>query len=200
MKKIFLLLTLVTVFSLLFCSCRNNEEEKVDDGMTEEEKIEAMLDTKIEESVECYYSLYSDNGYENYVLAFPDMYLKGYQKDLDYTDEQFESAMQNATEVRLGMRDELYGDATYHIDYVLVNEGEFSESYEREILDSLSAFCHIPYGTVSDMKKMSYSVTTYGVDEDTSEIVNEETRLDELCLIYIKGEGWYVSPTHFEFS
>lgn len=200
MKKLFLLLVLVMAFSLLFCSCTKDKEEVEDDIMTEEERIEALFDTKIEESVGCYYSLYTDEGYENYILAFPTKYIEGYQKELGYTDEQFDEAMKNATEVRHNMRDETYEGATYHIDYVLVNEGEFSESYERDILDSLSAFCHIPYGTVSDMKKMSYSVTTYGVDEDTSEIVNEETRLDELCLIYIKGDGWYVSPTHFEFS
>lgn len=199
MKKIVLFISvLLCIFAFSACSDNGQTEVPVVTPNSVDEDVESLFDITTEEAVACYYSLLTEDGFGNYVLGFPPEWRKGYQDLLGYNDEEFEEAMNNATYTLHVNRDFDYQGAEYKIEYELVGEREVEgDEYDR-IMKDLTAYCFMSKGSVEKMIKQTYSVHTYGYFEDTNEVVNENTAEEEICLLYIKGEGWYISPTNFQ--
>ena len=207
MKKIFILALVYLLAVSLLVSCSDDKPKTetkapVEAPVTEEPSdpgYDSRFDNTVEDAVECYFSLLTEDGYENYILAFPEEFMKGHQALLEYTDEEMEAAIKYDTEKLHINRDEKYGDAEFHIEYTLKETIEVSEERKASIISDLEDYCYMTPGTVKDIVEYKYLVITYGIDKNTGERVLEEEQSVTLALLYIKEAGWYVSPTNFEF-
>ena len=191
MKKILLITLLISLLLLVSCSDEPAlplEGPVINDPLT---------DTTEADSVACYYSLKTEDGFENYILAFPPEWRAGYQGVLEYDDETFATAIHNATETIHSIRDEEYGYSTYNIEYEFVEEREITGSEYQNLTKELADYCYMTRSSITEMKESTYSVHTYGLTE-LGEVVNEATELEKLYLVFIEGDGWYVSPHNFD--
>ena len=192
MKKIILALALVlTIFALVACT-----DEPVGTPVQEGFVNDPATDAIDSESVACYYSLLTELGFENYILAFPAEWRRGYQELLEYDDETFAEAINNATETFHIQRDEDYQGYPFQIEYNLVSEREVTGSELNTLVNELVDYCFMTKSTIEKMKAQTYSVHTYAVADDGT-LVNDQTVEEEIYLVFIKDDGWYVSPHEY---
>lgn len=192
MKKVLLAVLLVSLalFALVACT---DEPAAVEEKLPVNDPATDAIDS---ESVACYYSLLTELGFDNYILAFPAEWRRGYQELLEYDDATFAEAIANATESFHAQRDVDYEGAEFHIEYSLVDEraieGEEFDSLVKELVD----YCFMTKSTIEKMKEQTYSVHTYGLTADGI-LVNSQTVEEKLYLVFIKDDGWYVSPHEY---
>lgn len=196
MKKIITLILALTLALFTFVSCSDKPEEtKNKYGLTSEQ--EALTNLVAEESVACYYSLLTEDGFGNYILAFPTEWREGYQAELEYDDATFDEAIQNATETVHAQRDYDYDGNEFHIEYAFkserVVEGKELDNLIKELVD----YCYMSKDTIVNMKAQTYTVHTYAIAADGT-YFNEATVDEELYLVEVKDEGWYVSPHEYK--
>lgn len=192
MKKIILALALVLTL-LTLTACTDKPEAPISE---EGYKNDPATDAIDSESVACYYSLLTELGFENYILAFPAEWRRGYQELLEYDDETFAEALKNATESLHTQRDQDYEGYPFNIEYELVSEREVTGSELDSLVKELVDYCFMTKSTIEKMKAQTYSVHTYALADDGS-LVNSQTVEEELYLVFIKDDGWYVSPHEY---
>lgn len=197
MKKLIFLFALLGVALLLLVSCAKETPIVDNPENADEESAYDPTNTTEEESVACYYSLKTEDGFENYILAFPSEWRRGYQAVLEYDDETFDIAIANATETVHSVRDEEYENAEFNIEYELVSERDITDDEFITLTTELSDYCYMPLGTVAKMKAQTYAVHTYGITAG-GEIIKDETIKEELYMVFINNDGWYVSPHNFD--
>ena len=195
MKKIVILISALLLLTFVSCSDKPEEQPKNKYGLTSEE--EALTNLVAEESVACYYSLLTEDGFGNYILAFPTEWREGYQAELEYDDETFDEAIRYATEALHAQRDEDYGGNEYHIEYTFKGERKIEDKELKNLIDELVEFCYMSRDSILGMKAQTYTVHTYAVAGDGT-YVNEQTVDEELYFVEVKDEGWYVSPHEFK--
>ncbi len=195
MKKTVILLLALLLLAFVSCSKEVQEETKNKYGLTSEQ--EALTNLVAEESVACYYSLLTEDGFGNYILAFPTEWREGYQAELEYDDETFDLAIRNATETLHAQRDYDYEGNEYHIEYTFKGERKIEDKELKNLINELVDFCYMSRDTILGMKAQTYTVHTYAVAEDGT-FVKEQTVDEELYLVEVKDEGWYVSPHEYK--
>ena len=207
-EKIFTLSLVVLLAVSLLVSCsdetpKTNPKAPTENTPATEEPAtpgyDSRFDNTIEDAVDCYFSLLTEDGFDNYFLAFPEEFRKGHQELLGYTDEEMDAAIAYDTEKVHTNRDEKYGGAEFHIEYTLQEKSEIPAERKANIISDLEDYCYITPGTIEDIIEYKYFVVTYGIDKSTGDRVLEEEQSVTLALLYIKEDGWYVSPTNFEF-
>ena len=156
------------------------------------------FDNTVEDAAACYYSLLTEDGFGNYLLAFPTEFVDGYQNELGYDDATFEEAINNATYSLHVNRDEKYSGYEFHIEYNHIDEEEVTGQEMLTLLDDLSNYCYMTKSTIERVVKHTYDVVTYGYDPENDQVYSHEQENEVLTMLYITGEGWYVSPTNFE--
>lgn len=191
MKRIILISFILLVSLCLLVSCADNTDTPDDNG------YDTRFDNTAEDAVACYFSLLTEDGFGNYLLAFPTEFVEGYQSELEYDDETFKIAIDNATESLHINRDETYQGAEYNIEYTLVTEKELDEKEKKDIISDLVNYCYMTENTIEKVAEQVYEVHTYGVTESGEKIM-EQTYNKILNLVYIKEDGWYISPNEFE--
>ena len=191
MKKIIFLLGLLAAFFVLLISCadENTNTPVVPENVPEEAVAVG------EDAVATYYSL-KTQGFGKYLEAFPTEWRAGFQRTLEYTDEQFAEAVANANETIHSQLYDEYGEAACCIEYEFIGEREIPEEEYKTLTDELSRYLYVSAGTIEDIKAQTYSVVTYGVDLD-GYVVNEQFSEEELYMLNITGEGWKVSPHEY---
>ncbi len=192
MKRIFFALALVLTLSVFVACSDEPAKAPVQEGIVNDPATDA-IDS---ESVACYYSLLTEMGFGNYILAFPAEWRRGYQELLEYDDETFAEAINNATESLHAQRDEDYQGYPFNIEYSLVSECEITGSEFDTLVKELVDYCFMTKSTIEKMKAQTYSVHTYAIAVDGS-LVNSQTVEEELYLVFIKDDGWYVSPHEY---
>lgn len=193
MKRIIYLMVLLALTFVLLISCAKDETPKDEN----EENPEALTNTLTEEAVACYYSLKTEDGFENYILAFPTEWRVGYQGVLGYDDETFAEAIANGTTTVHNLRDEEYQYSEFHIEYELVSERAIEGEEYNTLSKELQDYCYMTSSTIEEMMAQTYSVHTYGITTD-GKIIKDETINEELIMLYITDEGWCVSPHCFD--
>ena len=198
MKRLIFLITILGAILLLLVSCAEEPQTpETPENADAENAYDPLTNTTEEESVACYYSLKTEDGFENYILAFPTEWRKGYQALLEYDDETFDIAIANATETVHSLRDEEYEYSEFHIEYEFVSEREITGDEYNTLTKELSDYCYMTLSTIEAMKAQTYSVHTYGVAADGT-LIKDETVNEELYMVFIKDDGWYVSPHCFD--
>lgn len=198
MKRLIFLFALLGVALLLLISCADEPNTPVaPENSDNESNYDPLTNTTEEESVACYYSLKTEDGFENYILAFPTEWREGYQALLEYDDETFDIAIKNATETVHSLRDEEYEYSEFHIEYEFVSEREITGDEFNTLTKELSDYCFMTRSSIEKMKAMTYSVHTYGVTADGI-VIKDETVNEELYMVFIPDDGWYVSPHCFD--
>ena len=185
MKKIFTLSLVVLLAVSLLVSCSDETPKTDPKAPTENTPV-------TEEPATPGY----DSRFDNYFLAFPEEFRKGHQELLGYTDEEMDAAIAYDTEKVHTNRDEKYGGAEFHIEYTLQEKSEIPAERKANIISDLEDYCYITPGTIEDIVEYKYFVVTYGIDKSTGDRVLEEEQSVTLALLYIKEDGWYVSPTN----
>ncbi|MBR6632794.1 MAG: hypothetical protein IKL05_00650 [Clostridia bacterium] len=197
MRKNILFFVLVIVALCVFTACADKPVETVTPDNLDE-GYDTRFDNTVEDAAACYFSLLTEDGFGNYILAFPETFIKGYQRELEYDDATFEEAINNATYTLHVNRDIKYDGAEYHIEYSLEGEREIEGTERDNIVNDLAKYCYMPSGNIEKVVEYSYLVHTYGVVQDSGDIVVEEDYTENITMLYIAGEGWYVSPTEFQ--
>ncbi len=199
MKKI-ILIALATLLVFSFASCADEPDATVtpNDTQVEEPGYDPRFDSKVEEVADCYFSLLTEDGFGNYLLAFPTEFVEGYQKELEYDDATFEEAINNATYTLHVNRDEKYAGYEFHIEYNEIDHKEVSAEDAAALIKDLSMYCYMTPSNIEKVMEYTYDVVTYGWDPDNEQRVMEEQENKKLTMLYIKEEGWFVSPTNFE--
>ena len=191
MKKIIFLFGLLAVFFVLLISCA----KEIPETPVAPENLPTEAVAVGEDAVTDYYSIKIE-GFGKYLEAFPTEWRTGLQKTLEYTDEQFAEAVANADGTIDSQLQDEYGDADYYIEYEFKGEREIDEEEYKTLMDELTRFLYMTGSTIEDIKAQTYSVVTYGVDFE-GYIVNEQFKEEELYMLYIKDEGWKVSPHEY---
>ena len=189
MKRIIVLLGLLLAVFLLLVSCSDKTDTpEIDDFQAEAVGADA---------VSAYYSLKTNGGFADYLSAFPEEWLIGYQKEqLGYDDDTFAIAVENAGETVKTMLEEEFSGATVYVEYTFSAEREIPENEYNDIMKELVDYLYISQNTVEDIKAQIYSVRTYAVD-DNGNVVSDQTEDEELYMLYITQEGWKVSPHEY---
>lgn len=201
MRKNILVLVIVIIALCVFTACSDEPVDTNTPGIVDEYIIDGYdtrFDNTVEDAAACYFSLLTEDGFGNYLLAFPDAFVKGYQSELEYDDATFEEAINNATYTLHVNRDIQYDGAEYNIEYSLEGEREIEGTEKDAIINDLVKYCHMASGNIERVVEYSYYVRTYGVVLDSGDIVMEQEDTEKLTMLYITGEGWYVSPTEFQ--
>lgn len=198
MKKIlFAVMALLAVFLMVSCGDKPvNDTEATD--VTKLPDYDTRFDNTVEDAAACYFSLLTEDGFGNYLLAFPEEFIKGYQNELEYDDATFKEAIDNATYTLHVTRDSKYMGYEFHIEYDYLSDTEITGEEKSALLKDLAAYCYMTESTIEKVVEYTYDVVTYGLDTETDEIFMEEQENKKLTMLYITGEGWYVSPTNFE--
>ena len=209
MKKILISFIIATLSLSLLISCSEEKKTPTTNAPVEQTPAEntegspsdydSRFDNTVEDAVACYYSLMTEDGYENYLLAFPEEYIEGHKALIEYTDELWAEAIKTDTEKVYANRDEKYGYAEFHIEYKQVETIELSEEEKTTIINDLVDFCYMSASDIEQIVSYKYLVHTYGVDTSTGDIVCDEELGETLTLLYLKERGWYVSPTNCQF-
>ncbi len=182
-------------FSLL-ASCADKDTIPENDDIILE--YDDSHERKADESIDYFFSLLTEKGYSNYILAFPPEYLRGYQLELGYDDATFKEALDNATYAFHSNRDVTYGGLEYHIEYELVEEKEWEILDATDLIGDLREYCYMKTSSITNVVDKTYFVRTYGLDTEMGDIYSEETSNEVVTMLYIEGEGWYVSPTELQ--
>ncbi len=196
MKKIAILFVLLAL--LMLVACKDEPAENVNENENEENIEESFYNTE-EEVIFCYFSLLTEDGFGNYLLAFPEEFRKGYQKDigLENDSETFDQVIENATYTLHVTRDTQYDGAEYHIEYELDSKIEMTDKEKEALLSDLEDYCHMTLSTIEKVELHRYNVSEYGIDVEGN-IINEQNAVEDINMLYITGEGWCVSPNEFE--
>lgn len=199
MKKIYLIMVILALLTLVACG----DEPAIEPGTVTDEGLivpeyDARFDNTVEDAAACYFSLLTEDGFGNYLLAFPEEFVDGYQAILEYDDETFQEAIDNATYSLHANRDDKYMGYDFRIEYTHIDEREITGSERDVIVNDLEAYCYMTPSTIEKVVEHTYDVVTYGLDLDTDEVYSHEQENKKLVMLYITGAGWYVSPTNFE--
>lgn len=199
MKKIYLIMVILALLTLVACG----DEPAIEPGTVTDEGLivpeyDARFDNTVEDAAACYFSLLTEDGFGNYLLAFPEEFVDGYQAILEYDDETFQEAIDNATYSLHANRDDKYMGYDFRIEYTHIDEREITGSERDVIVNDLEAYCYMTPSTIEKVVEHTYDVVTYGLDLDTDEVYSHEQENKKLVMLYISGAGWYVSPTNFE--
>lgn len=191
MKKIIVLFGLLAALFVLLISCadENTDIPVTPQDLGKEPEIVGA------DAVALYYSLKTE-GFEKYIESFPTEWRAGLQRDLEYTDEQFNEALINSTETVFTQLEDDYQGADFYIEYEYIDEREIPEDEYSVLMDELSSYLYMSTDTIEGIKAQIYSVHTYGIDAD-GYVVNDRTVNEELYMLNITGEGWKVSPHEY---
>ena len=203
MKRILIgALACLMLFAMVSCKNDTAETPENDENVIIDENgliHDPRFDNTVEDAAACYYSLLTEDGFGNYILAFPTEFIEGYQhQSLEYDDATFEEAIRNATYTLHVNRDEKYMGYEFHIEYNHLSEEEVTGEERLALLDDLANYCYMTKSTIERVVNHTYDVVTYGYDPENDEIYYQEQENDVVTMLYITGEGWYVSPTNFE--
>lgn len=190
-------------------SCKNDTPDNTETPNDEEQYLirdeegnilhDTRFDNTVEDAAACYYSLLTEDGFGNYILAFPTEFIDGYQHEaLEYDDATFDEAIKNATYTLHVNRDEKYMGYEFHINYSHESEEEVTGNERLALLEDLETYCYMTKSTIEKVVNHTYNVETYGYDPVNDETYSHEQKTEVLTMLYITGEGWYVSPTNFE--
>ncbi len=201
MKKLIILISVLTL--VLFASCTDEKEPaSTPDNLGGDVILDDVYDTRfdqtVEEAVACYFSLLTEDGFGNYIMAFPEDFRKGYQADLGYDDKTFDEAINNATELLHAGLDEKYAGAQYIIEYEHRGEEELTGAERDQLVHDIVEYCHMNEGVIEKVVNHTYLVSEYGYDEINDAVVNYEDYEEVLTMLYVTGEGWVVSPNEFQ--
>ena len=125
MKKIIILISALLLLTFVSCSDKPEEQPKNKYGLTSEE--EALTNLVAEESVACYYSLLTEDGFGNYILAFPAEWREGYQAELDMVEYMFENirkkiSASSANDLKIqALPSKLFAPGDRFMDLVTIN-------------------------------------------------------------------------------
>ena len=191
-------MTVLALFALASCTNQPTETPETPDDIIIEPEYDSRFDNTVEEAAACYLSLLTDDGFGNYLLAFPEEFVDGYQASLEYDDATFQEAIDNATYSLHANRDDKYMGYEFHIDYSHVEEREITGEEKSTLIKDLSNYCYMTPSTIEKVVEHTYNVETYGLDVTTDEIYSMEQENKKLVMLYITQSGWYVSPTNFE--
>lgn len=199
MKKIILIaLAALLTFTCAACSDKPDETVTPNDIQNEVPGYDPRFDNTVEDAAACYFSLLTEDGFGNYLLAFPTEFVDGYQKELEYDDATFQEAIDNATYTLHVNRDEKYSGYEFVIEYDYLSHTELAMEDAASLIKDLSAYCYMTPATIEKVAEYTYDVVTFGWDALNEQRVMEEQENKKLTMLYITGEGWYVSPTNFE--
>ena len=192
-------MVILALLTLVACG----DEPALEPGTVTEEGLivpeyDTRFDNTVEDAASCYFSLLTEDGFGNYLLAFPEEFVDGYQAILEYDDETFQEAIDNATYSLHANRDDKYMGYDFRIEYTHIDEREITGSERDVIVNDLEAYCYMTPSTIEKVVEHTYDVVTYGLDLDTDEVYSHEQENKKLVMLYITGAGWYVSPTNFE--
>lgn len=203
MKKIQLIFLILTVFSLVLCSCKKDDGDKADtvggnentDISSDEENDADFL--PISHATECYFTFYSTGAFDSYLAAFPNDWVDFYAEKLGTDADGFYEKVISASEREVEDRSVLYGN--YTIEYLTLAEEALSESEVEEIKNSMTEW-GIDSERLSDSKRCYYMLSYVSAD-DNSDVIYQQT----VVVRFIKlsktdnGDdyGWYVLPDDY---
>lgn len=214
MKKILFTMLVMALALFVFASCSNkpkpgtipsNSGDTATPNESAQENNDSEFDTRfdntVEDAVSCYFSLLTEDGYGNYILSFPEEFIRGYQHiALEYDDAQFKEAIDNDIYSAHANRDEKYMGNEFHIDYKYISDVEVTGDKKEALISDLVNYCYMSRSSIEKVVEYTYDVQTYGINVATDEVYNHEQENKKLTLLYISGAGWYVSPTNFELN
>ncbi|MBR5459634.1 MAG: hypothetical protein IKV53_02095 [Clostridia bacterium] len=212
MKKLILFLTLILAVAVVFTACK---KEEVVETPTPDEEIdysEYFLNPR-EEAELCYLSFFDSSDFGSYIFAYPESSIEYFakKKGMEYYDycDMIEKQCEELAKTRIA----LYGE-DFKVGYVSVLD-EKIEGEDFETLKSELGNYGIDTATVTKAFRGHYQYTLFNAEDpeidengvtehnfgkvpEDAEILFNSTVV--FTLIYIEDDGWYVSPTDYEFK
>ncbi len=196
MKRIIVLALLALLLGAiaLMVSCSDEEEEKVPEKTpSAEENYEDMFIQTREDTELSFFSFFGREGFDSYILSFPIEWVEKEWADEISSDRKgfFEKA-EEAVEKLAKDRIADYGD-TFEVGYSHILD-EKIEGDELEALKTELAGYGVTTDLVTEAVRAHYSIAYFSDADKTSKLHSSSL---VLTLFFIKGEGWFVSPSNY---